>query len=97
MAKRLALLGFAVFFVGAVLGVTLLLSERTPVMRGLAAIMLVVGIVVPLVLLAKAAACSGGRVAFHVVPAIVFWPLGLIFALANILERCREHEISPQK
>jgi hypothetical protein len=49
-----------------------------------------VGFVGPLVLLGRAAAQLKARAWLYVVLAALFYPIGTVFALTDLWERCRE-------
>lgn len=94
--KRIVLLGFAVLYAGLAVGLPLVLTGWPP--RGevqvplivAGALLMAVGFVAPLVLLGRAAARLKARTWLYVVPAALFYPIGTVFALTDLWERCKE-------
>jgi hypothetical protein len=94
--KRTVLLGFVVLYLGLAIGLPLVLTgwpprgEAKPVLIVAGALLIAVGFVAPLVLLRRAAARLKARAWLYVVLAALFYPIGTVFALTDLWERCRE-------
>lgn len=94
--KRTVLLAFAVLYVGLAVGLPLVLTgwpprgEMRPALIAAGALLMVAGFVAPLVLLGQAAKQLKARAWLYVVPAALFYPIGTVFALIDLWERCRE-------
>jgi hypothetical protein len=94
-AQRTVLAGFAVLYAGLALGLPLVLTgwplrgEPNLALVVLGAALLVAGFVGPLLLLARAAVQLQARRWPYLLPAALLWPIGTVFALTDLWERCR--------